>query len=244
MKIFTILSPQMFPLFAEEVKEKQVMVIDILRATTSMVVMLENGAQKVIPVAKVEEALAMKALADEQGRAICIAGERNGIKVDGFDFGNSPQEFTSDAVAGKEVVITTTNGTHALDLSKSGSHVWVGGFLNLSLSAAAIAAALNDVYLFCAGWKGHFNLEDTLFAGALAEELLALGGEIGDDATRAALAIWKRAKSNPAGFLSDASHVQRFQTMHATSDLEVCLQINTSKKAVKYENGELVAIPS
>ncbi len=118
----------MFPLFAEEVKGKQVMVIDILRATTSMVVMLENGAQKVIPVAKVEEALAMKALADEEGRSICIAGERNGIKVDGFDFGNSPQEFTSDAVAGKEVVITTTNGTHALDLSKSGSHVWLGDF--------------------------------------------------------------------------------------------------------------------
>jgi 2-phosphosulfolactate phosphatase len=163
MKIFTILSPQMFPLFAEEVRGKQVMVIDILRATTSMVVMLENGAQKVIPVAKVEEALAMKALADEQGRAICIAGERNGIKVDGFDFGNSPQEFTTDSVAGKEVVITTTNGTHALDLSKSGSHVWVGGFLNLSLSAAAIAAGPTVWVLFWVGGVGAFFFVGTHF---------------------------------------------------------------------------------
>lgn len=240
MKIHTILSPQLFPLFASSVEGKQVLVIDILRATTSMVVMLENGANSVRPVAGVDEAMSLK-LSDP---GLLIAGERNGYKVEGFDFGNSPQEFTKDRVAGESLVITTTNGTQAISLSLKASHIWVGGFLNMDALVEAICGVGDEVFLFCAGWKGHVNLEDTLFAGAVAQSLVLRGWEIGDDATRAAMVMWKQAQGDLDGFLSDASHVQRFQSMHVESDLDVCLQMNTSKKAVLYENGVLVAIPS
>ena len=240
MKIHTILSPQLFPLFASDMVGKQVLVIDILRATTSMVVMLENGATSVRPVAGVDEAMALK-----QGQAgLLIAGERNGYKVEGFDFGNSPQEFTKDRVEGESLVITTTNGTQAISLSLAASHIWVGGFLNMTALVEAICGVGDEVFLFCAGWKGHVNMEDTLFAGAVAQALVNKGWEIGDDASRAAMALWGQARGDLHGFLAEASHVQRFQSMHAESDLDVCLQTNTSSKAVLYENGVLVAIPS
>lgn len=108
----------------------------------------------------------------------------------------------------------------------------------------AICGVGDEVFLFCAGWKGHVNMEDTLFAGAVAQALVNKGWEIGDDASRAAMALWGQAQDDLHGFLAEASHVQRFQSMHAESDLDVCLQMNTSSKAVLYENGVLVAIPS
>lgn len=240
MKIHTILSPQLFSLFAKDIANNQVLIIDILRATTSMVVMLENGAESVKPVAGVEEAMRLK----NENPALLIAGERNGFKVDGFDFGNSPQEFTEEKVQGKSLVITTTNGTQALSLSLEASHIWVGGFLNMDALVKVIVNTQKDVYLFCAGWKGHVNLEDTLFAGAVADALVKCGGVVSDDATRAAMGLWGIAQGDLHGFLSEASHVQRFQSMHAESDLDVCLKFNTSNKAVAYENGLLVAIPS
>lgn len=240
MRLHTILSPQLFPLFSDDVVGKQVLIIDILRATTSMVVMLENGAISVKPVSGVGEALGLK----RENPNLLIAGERNGYKVEGFDFGNSPQEFTRDRVSGASLVITTTNGTQALSLSLEASHIWVGGFLNLDALVEAMAAVGEDVFLFCAGWKGHVNLEDTLFAGAVAKALTSKGAEITDDATRAAIVLWEQAKGDVHSFLSEASHVKRFQSMHAESDLDACLRMNTSEKAVVYQNGVLVAIPS
>ena len=240
MKIHTILSPQLFSLFEEEVEGKQVLIIDILRATTSMVVMLENGAKSVRPVAGVDEAMRLK----EANPLWLIAGERNGYKVEGFEFGNSPQEFTSDRVKGETLVITTTNGTQALSLSLAASDIWVGGFLNMAALVESICATGKDVFLFCAGWKCHVNLEDTLFAGAVARQLVDRGWAVADDASRAAMSLWASAEGDLHGFLSEASHVQRFQSMHAESDLDVCLKLNTSNKAVRYENGVLVAIPS
>lgn len=239
MKIHTILSPQLFPLFEKEVVNNQVLVIDILRATTSMVVMLENGAEAVYPVSAVDVAVNLK----KDHPTWLIAGERNGYKVEGFDFGNSPQEFTVDRVKSQTLVITTTNGTQALSMSEAASHVWVGGFLNLQALVNVISGTGKDVFLFCAGWKGQVNLEDTLFAGAVADALLTMGGEIADDATRLAMSMWRGAQNDLLGLLSEASHVQRFQTMHAETDLDVCLKMNVSNKAVRYENGVLVAIP-
>ena len=143
MKIHTILSPQLFSLFEKEVEGKQVLIIDILRATTSMVVMLEYGAKSVRPVAGVDEAMRLK----EANPLWLIAGERNGYKVEGFEFGNSPQEFTSDRVKGETLVITTTNGTQALSLSLAASDIWVGGFLNMAALVESICATGKDVFL-------------------------------------------------------------------------------------------------
>lgn len=233
MKIECVLSPALFPYLPNGVEGKQVVVIDILRATTTMCVALDRGCEQMVAVAKVEEALTYRP------KGYLLAGEREGHQVEGFDFGNSPQEYYVEKVSGKRIVITTTNGTQALNLSRMADRVWVSSFYNLSATVEGIIKEGKPVVLFCSGWKNRFNLEDTLFAGALVGALVAKGYEIEDDASRAAIYLWEQAKDDLSAFLEDANHVQRFKSMHAESDLEVCLRtdVGTSAIVAEYEEG-------
>ena len=120
------LTPSLLPLF--DVENYVVVIIDVFRATTSICYGIENGAEAIIPVSQVEECLAYQ----EKHPDYLLAAERNGEVVDGFDFGNSPFSYTKEKVAGKTVVLTTTNGTHALHLSRSAKKVVIGSFLNLT----------------------------------------------------------------------------------------------------------------
>ena len=226
MLIETILTPALFHLHSKDIENKQVVVIDILRATTTMVVAYENGANNVVPVEHLEDALVYR----EQG--YLIAGERNGVKVEGFDMGNSPQEFSKDIIEGRNIVLSTTNGTKAINACSAAKFRYISSFRNIDAMAKTIIENNLDVLLFCAGWKDKFNLEDTVFAGALAQQLLDNGFSTNDDATRMACSLWNLAKPNLAAFLADASHVQRFKSLHIESDLEVCLQFNTYKGVV------------
>jgi 2-phosphosulfolactate phosphatase len=227
MIIETILTPALFHLHRKDIENKQVVVIDILRATTTMVVAYENGANNVVPVEHLEDALVYR----KQG--YLIAGERNGVKVEGFDMGNSPQEFTKDIVEGRNIVLSTTNGTKAINACSAAKFRYVSSFRNIDAMAKTIIENNLDVLLFCAGWKDKFNLEDTVFAGALAQQLIDNGFTTNDDATRMACSLWNLAKPNLAEFLADASHVQRFKSLHIESDLEVCLQFNTYSDVVR-----------
>ncbi len=232
MKIETVLSPALFPFLPGGTEGKQVVVIDILRATTTMCVALDRGCEEMVAVAKVEEAL------EYRPEGYLLAGEREGHKVEGFDFGNSPQEYDAEKVAGKKIVITTTNGTQALSMSRGAEKVWVSSFYNLRATVDAILAIGLPVVMFCSGWKNRFNLEDTLFAGALVEMLAQGGFEIEDDASRAALYLWHEAKSDLTGFLENANHVQRFKSMHTESDLEVCLRMDIGNRAILADYGD------
>jgi len=227
MLIETILTPALFHLHSKYIENKQVVVIDILRATTTMVVAYENGAQNVVPVEHLEDALVYR------NKGYLIAGERNGVKVDGFDMGNSPQEFTKDIVEGQNIVLSTTNGTKAINACSAAKYRYVSSFRNIDAMAKTIMENNLDVLLFCAGWKDKFNLEDTVFAGALAQQLIDNGFTTNDDATRMACSLWNLAKPNLAAFLADASHVQRFKSLHIESDLEVCLRFNTFQGVVR-----------
>ena len=220
-RIETVLSPALFDLYKEDIENKIVIVIDILRATTTMIVALENGAKNIIPVENLNDALSLR-----QDNFL-IAGERNGVKVDGFDLGNSPQDFTPNIVANKTIVLSTTNGTRAIQASYGAKEIYAASFRNLDAMANYLINQQNDVILFCAGWKDKVNLEDTIFAGALIEILFGKEFQTHDDSTYMALNLWKTAKKDLVSFLSDASHVKRFKTLHIESDLKVCLQMNT-----------------
>ena len=226
-QIETILTPALFHLHNNDLSEKQVVVIDILRATTTMTVAYENGAKNVIPVESLEEALR------HCGPDVILAGERNGVKVEAFDLGNSPQEFTRDVVEGKTIVISTTNGTKAIETCEGAKYRYISSFRNLTAMVNQLIENNCDVLLFSAGWKDKFNLEDTVFAGAVAEKLAEKGFEINDDATIMARSLWQSAKSDLAGFLADASHVKRFKTLHIESDLDVCLKFDQYFGVVK-----------
>jgi len=218
--IETILSPAFFHLYEEGLEQKNVVVIDILRATTTICVAFANGAKEILPVAKPEEAASM------QQMGWIAAAERQGETVDGFDLGNSPQDYTKERVGGQKIALTTTNGTRALQMSSAAKHVWVGSFLN------------SDVLLFCAGWKDKFNLEDTVFAGAVAC-LLAETFSITDDATLAAMDLYQQAEADLPGYLQKASHVNRFKSLHIESDLDACLKTNTLNVLPEFKNGTI-----
>jgi 2-phosphosulfolactate phosphatase len=231
-KIETILTPALFPLYKEGIENKNVVVIDILRATTTMCVAFGNGAEKIIPVGSPEEALLFR----DQG--FLVAAERNGKTVDGFELGNSPQDYTPEKVSGKKIAITTTNGTRTLRLCNAASGVFIGSFLNLSSLSEKLLNDNKDIFLFCSGWKDKFNLEDTLFAGALISKLNQ-HFEIFGDASHMALDLFSMAAPNLLDYLQKASHVQRFKSLHVESDLDVCLKMDTIHVVPQYRHGTI-----
>jgi len=200
-----------------DVKGKTVVVVDILRATSCMTTAFAHGVKSIRPVAEVEEGLALK----EQG--YLIAGERGGEKVAGFDLGNSPFEYMNEELQGIKMGVTTTNGTRAISLSKGASLLAIGSFLNLRAVSTLLNDQESDILIVCAGWKGHVNLEDTLFAGALAEQLTAKFTHA-CDSTLMAISLYHTAKNDLPGFLQYSSHVQRLQGLGIEKDIAFCLQ--------------------
>jgi len=229
-KINVCLSPALIPLF--EVEKYIVVIIDIFRATSSISYGIDNGAEAIIPVAEVEECLAYQ----ERCPHYLLAAERNGEVVTGFDFGNSPFSYTKEKVEGKTVVLTTTNGTHALHLSRNAKKVVIGSFLNLSAINEWLQAQQDDVLLVCAGWKNNFNLEDTIFAGAVADQLIP-AGFIPDDAAIAACDLYQLAKNDLDGYLKKTSHSERLKKLGIEKDIAFCLQVDIAT-AIPVLDGE------
>jgi 2-phosphosulfolactate phosphatase len=212
------LTPALLDLYA--IEDSIVVVIDILRATSSIVYGIDNGASAIIPVAQVEDCLKYA----DQG--YLLAAERNGEVVQGYDFGNSPFSYSVEKVAGKTVVLTTTNGTKALHLANARAHkVVIGSFLNLQALCAWLKKQDKSILLLCAGWKDNFNLEDTLFAGAVVTELRKEFNHF-DDASVAAEDLYQLAKSDLRAYINKSSHSHRLAALNIEEDVKFCLQFN------------------
>jgi 2-phosphosulfolactate phosphatase len=215
------LTPALIPLY--NVEEYIVVVIDIFRATSSICYGIENGAEAIIPVSEVEECAAYR----EKGFDHLLAAERNGEVVAGFDFGNSPFSYTKEKVSGKTVVLTTTNGTHALHLSRKAKKIVIGSFLNLTSLCNWLKTQNESILLVCAGWKNNFNLEDTLFAGAVVEQLKESGYTL-DDPAMAANDLFQIGKNDISQYLSKTSHGERLKKLGIEKDIAFCLQIDVT----------------
>jgi 2-phosphosulfolactate phosphatase len=211
-------SPKLFDLF--DTKESIVVVVDVFRATSAMVTAFHHGAKSFIPVSTIEEAI------DYQKKGFLVGGERNGEVVDGFEFGNSPFSYQSEAIKGQEIVLTTTNGTKAINIASSSSHtVLIGSFLNLQALADHIVGQGRDVLIFCAGWKDRFNMEDSLFAGALTNLLLTSGKFKSDcDSANASSLVYRTGRRNLMTFLKSCSHRKRLAHLNLEKDVKYCLQ--------------------
>jgi 2-phosphosulfolactate phosphatase len=217
-------TPALLPM--HDVKGKTVVVIDILRATTSICVAFQTGAAKILPVATPEECRVFK-----EFDFLCAA-ERNALKLDGFDLGNSPFEYQNPLIAGRSIAFTTTNGTKAIKMAKDmqAAHILIGSFLNLNAVCAKVKALNQSVILLCAGWKDKFNLEDTLFAGAMVNEL-ASAFQMDCDAALAAHKLYLSMQDDLEKWVRQSSHAKRFQLLHLqTDDVAFCLQKNTAKQ--------------
>ena len=229
------MTPALFDLYAD--KKSIVVVVDVLRATSSMCIAFEQGVEKIIPVSTVEEALEYR----NNGLDYILAAERNGAPVKSFDFGNSPQVYLDMDVKGRTVVMTTTNGTKSISIAKKDHDVAIGSLLNLDAIAKWLIAQDRDVIVFCAGWKNKFNLEDTLFAGALSEQLVASGlYDDSCDAVQASQVLWEKAKDDVYGFLENSSHRKRLAKLDIDSDVHFCLKVNQTTKIPVLQGDVLV----
>jgi 2-phosphosulfolactate phosphatase len=235
-KVEVCFSPQLFDLF--DTKKCIVVVVDVFRATSAMVTAFQHGAKSFIPVSTIEEAKAYK---DE---GFLAGGERNGEVVDGFDFGNSPFSYQSDLINGREIALTTTNGTRAINIAEQSSEiVLIGSFLNLQALADHIQTQGKNVVIFCAGWKNRFNMEDSLFAGALTNLLLTSGKFKSDcDSANASSLVYRTGRRNLMSFLESCSHRKRLGHLNLEKDVEYCLQRDTTDVIPVLMNGKLVPL--
>ena len=209
------MSPDLLHLY--EVKEKIVVVVDILRATSCMTTAIAHGVKSITPVASLEECAYLKI------KGFLAAAERDGKIADGFDLGNSPFSYMNDNIQGKDLAVTTTNGTLAITKSESAAQVLIGSFLNISVLSEYLVKQQNDILILCAGWKGKVNLEDTLFAGALIDRL-ENKFEVACDAPLAAVTLYHAAKQDKLAFLQQSSHVKRLNKLDIHKDIAFCLQ--------------------
>jgi 2-phosphosulfolactate phosphatase len=213
--IQTALSPLMLQF--HQVEGKAVVVIDILRATSSMVVAFAHGAKRIIPVSTPEESLSFAPLG-----FICAA-ERDGKPVEGFDIGNSPYSYMEPAIRDASIAITTTNGTKAISMSRQAGLLMIGSFLNKTAVCRRLEEYGKDIILLCSGWKNNFNLEDTLFAGAICDAL-SKNFTIADDASIAAMDLYQQARSSLGEYILKSSHAHRFRDLGITRDIAFCMQ--------------------
>jgi 2-phosphosulfolactate phosphatase len=200
-------TPKLFP----EVITKEnyvVVLVDILRATTSICTAFSNGVSSIIPVGDMEEAR------DYKGKGYLVASEQDGKKLDFADFGNSAFSFTREKVSGKTLVYCTTNGTKALETARSAEQIVIGSFINLGALTEWIRSRKVNVVILCSGWKNKFCLEDTLFAGALASALLERSDFISNcDSAMASIDLWKLAKTDILGYIEKAAHRHRLKRL-------------------------------
>lgn len=227
-------SPELIHL--HQLDGKLVVVVDIFRATSTMVAALAHGVEEIFPFANLESCRAM------QAQGYLIAGERDGLIAPGFELGNSPVAFTGGKYAGQKLAMTTTNGTVAIEKSKGAAQILIGAFPNLQATAAYIQAQNLDVVIHCAGWKGRFNLEDSLFAGAL---VLALSKShvTKEDGALAMSSLFAKVGDDLPSYLAQASHAKRLQNHGIESDIAFCLTRNRYQEVVGLdENGALKVI--
>ena len=234
--LYTVLSPALLNLY--DVNNTIVVVIDVLRATSTIATVLYNGAKEIIPVDSVERCIQL-------GRELeCItAGERDGQVAPGLQYGNSSFEYPRSFIAGKTLVLTTTNGTKLLHmaLAKGATEIITGSFLNLSAVCDHLVAMKKNVILGCAAWKNKINMEDSLFAGAVISRIKE-HFSINCDSSHMAMQLYNLAKDDMYEFMknNNASHYQRLTNFGLEKDIRHCLTPDLANILPEYANGKLL----
>ncbi len=215
-----------------------VVIIDVFRATSTIAAALWNGAEKIIPVDNIEQCFAL-------GRNLnaITAGERDGKIIPGLQHGNSPAEYPREFISGKTLVLTTTNGTKLLHMAvaKGASDVITGSFPNLSAVCDFLLTTNKNVVLGCSGWKDRFNLEDTLFAGAVVSRLKSYF-TIHCDASLMAEDMYQQHKNHLYQFIQKTTHWHRLAGYGLEKDLEWCISEDVANVLPVYKNNQLVAL--
>ena len=226
-----------------DVQGRVVAVIDVLRASTSIAAALANGARTVVPVEDVDEAIT-RSKQFERGQ-VRLAGERKMLPIPGFDMGNSPLEFTKEAVEDRTVLITTTNGTRALMALQGARDIVIASYANLSVVSVMLRAAAraNDISIVCAGTEGHFSLEDAACAGRYVRSITQPGSSLTlNDAARACALIDGKYGDNIAEIFRDSWHGQALAEAGFGDDLVACAAVDSHPVVPIYQERQITRV--
>lgn len=222
---------------SDEFLHKTVIVVDVLRATSTIITALMNGSKGVVPVDTVIKA---KELAKDGD---LLGGERYCKKIPGFDLGNSPLEYTREAVQGKRVILTTTNGTRGIQKAIKADRVLAGAIINGRASAAAAIDLKRDTVIVCAGTQDVFSLEDGLCAGFILNEIAALLGEslmITNDFGLAMRGCYLEAKDRLFETILACSNGKKMKKSGFSADVELCAKVNMTDCVPVLEQDQMV----
>ena len=235
--LYTVLSPSLLKLY--DISDSTVVIIDILRATSTIATALYNGAKSVIPVDSVAGCIKLG-----KQMEVITAGERDGQIAEGLQYGNTPLQYTKDFINGKTLVLTTTNGTKLLHLAlaANANGIITGSFCNISAVCDYLVSQKTNVILACAAWKNRINLEDTLFAGAVINRIKE-NFEINCDSSQIAETLYLQANRDLFNFLKErnASHYHRLMGFGLEKDIRFCLTEDNANILSLYSGGHLIA---
>ncbi len=211
----------------EELRNKVVIVIDVLRATSTIITAIQNGAKGVIPVDDMAEASKIAQGVDSDNYLLC--GEKDGKKIQGYDLGNSPFEYSRDVVAGKTLIFKTTNGTKAIKKSVNSSSVFIAAFLNVDKVIDELKSTEQEIVLVCAGWQGRMALEDMLLAGKIVHDLFD-GNLLAEarDGAKVAFGLHEKYGHDIESTITNSNHAVRLKHIAGDDDTIYCCQHNTT----------------
>ncbi|MEO8721637.1 MAG: 2-phosphosulfolactate phosphatase [Ginsengibacter sp.] len=233
----TVLSPSLLKLY--DLSDSTVVIIDILRATSTIAAALYNGAKSVIPVDSVADCIKLG-----KQMEVITAGERDGKIAEGLQYGNTPLQYTAGFIKGKTLVLTTTNGTRLLHLALAANAkgIITGSFCNISSVCDYLINQNTNVILACAAWKNRVNIEDTLFAGAVIHRIKEKF-EINCDASKIAETLYLQGEGRLLDFMKEqnASHYIRLMNFGLEKDIQFCLTEDNANVLSLYSGGRLIA---
>jgi len=240
LKLDICLSPKLIDNY--ELDNTAIVIIDVVRASTTICTALSYGVEHLIALDDVEATRKLK------NDDYIIAGERNGDKIDGFDLGNSPISFMDrKMLEGRKLAMTTTNGTRTLHVAKEAAdkfkdaEILIGTFVNYSKIRQYLAMSNKNALLVCSGWKGNLSVEDTIFAGKLADDLMKYGKyEFMTDGPNHAVLIYEQAKTNLFDFIMDYSARFRGKASQLSQDIRYCVKEDVAEVLPVLENGKIV----
>lgn len=222
------------------IKGKIVVVIDILRATSVITTAFMNGCKEVIPLLTVEEAFKKKD--EEKEKGYILGGERKAIKIEGFDFSNSPLEYKREIIEGKSILLTTTNGTRALTSCLKAEKILIASMLNGKAVAEMLLKINKDVVFVNAGTNGEFSMDDFICTGYIVNKIITEHSEIElTDITKTAVNTFKN-NSDIISYIKDSKHYNVMMNLNLKADISYCIQKDKCKIVPEYIEGRIIQV--
>jgi len=209
----------------EDLRGKSAAIIDVLRATSTIITATHNGARKIIPVGDMNDAMKIATTMDQKDYLLC--GEKDGIKVDGYHLGNSPLDYTPEVIANKTLIFNTTNGTKAIKKAVLANKIYIGAFLNQQSILNALEKHDDEIVLICSGWRGKISFEDTLFAGSIVYAVT--GGQLpanAKDGVKIAFGMYEKYKDDLENSMLNSEHARRLAKIMPSDDVKFCSTVN------------------